>query len=142
MRFTSSSPTTISRYGPPTGAESVDWSDDGRFLLASRRMAAGLPLWHITDPGDPARRKSQPYVEAQHSAVRGKFAPPLPAANGGTQPRWRRDGRLPTETHGGRCPGLQQLSSQVSRTNSSIRTPPVARERRHLSWSQCTGSPG
>jgi hypothetical protein len=103
-----------------------DWSDDGRFLLASRRMAGGLQLWYIIDPGDPARRKSQPYIETQHSAVRGKFAPiaggpprwvayesdesgrgpeiyvqSFPAGtgkfpiskNGGTQPRWRRDGR-------------------------------------------------
>ena len=103
-----------------------DWSDDGRFLLASRRMASGLQLWYVTDPRDPAKRKSQPYIEGQHSAVRGKFAPAaggpphwvayesdesgrgaeiyvqsfpagsgkfLVSKNGGTQPRWRRDGR-------------------------------------------------
>jgi len=93
-----------------------DWSSDGRFLLY---RAAG-ELWYLPLTGDD--RKPKNYLQAEISPREGQFSPdgnyvaytstetgrneihvrPFPngsggnwliSTDGGTQPRWRRDGR-------------------------------------------------
>jgi eukaryotic-like serine/threonine-protein kinase len=93
-----------------------DWSSDGRFLL----FGTGFALWYLPLTGDD--RKPRNYFQAEFRPMEGQFSPdghyvaytcaetgrneiyvrPFPNAsggrwlistNGGTQPRWRGDGR-------------------------------------------------
>jgi eukaryotic-like serine/threonine-protein kinase len=95
-----------------------DWSSDGRFLLYC--VTGGIDLSYLPLTGDD--RKPKNYLQGEFSATDGQFSPdghyvaytssetgrneihvrPFPNAsggkwlistNGGTQPRWRRDGR-------------------------------------------------
>jgi eukaryotic-like serine/threonine-protein kinase len=95
------------------------WSPDGRFLLFDRQNKTGkVSIWVLPFSGD---RKPYPFVETQFNAQAGKFSPdghwvayvsndsgqdeiyiaPFPgpgsrvqvSSAGGSQPRWRRDGR-------------------------------------------------
>ncbi|MGH9257036.1 MAG: protein kinase domain-containing protein, partial [Vicinamibacterales bacterium] len=97
----------------------LSWSPDGRFLLYSRPdMKTGMDLWVLPMTGEP---KPLPVVQGAMDQRGGEFSPdgrwlvyesnesgrfevyvqPFPEAGGkwqvssagGTQPRWRRDGR-------------------------------------------------
>jgi Tol biopolymer transport system component len=96
-----------------------DWSPDGHFLLYTSGIGH-LDLWYLPLAGDD--REPKPYLQTQFSQSQAQFSPdgcfvayasdesgrnevyvrPFPQAtsgkwvvsrNGGTQPRWRRDGR-------------------------------------------------
>lgn len=107
------------RVVAPDGGFPLSWSPDGRFLLYSRPdMKTGVDLWALPMTGDP-----KPFTVVQAAADQrgGEFSPdgrwlayesnesgrlevyvqPFPQAGGkwqassagGTQVRWRRDGR-------------------------------------------------
>jgi len=95
-----------------------DWSSDGRFIAYEINTGSGGDVWILPLAGD---RKPFPFVQGLHSSNRAVFAPdthwiaygsdesglsqvyvqPFPATglriqvskDGGTQPRWRGDGR-------------------------------------------------
>jgi Tol biopolymer transport system component len=95
-----------------------DWSSDGRFIAYDINMGSGAEVWILPLAGD---RKPFPFVQGPRSHNRAAFAPdthwiayssdesglsqvyvqPFPASggwfqvskDGGTQPRWRGDGR-------------------------------------------------
>jgi serine/threonine protein kinase/WD40 repeat protein len=96
-----------------------DWSPDGRFLIYGR-PGSHLDLWYLPVTGDD--RKPRAYLQSQFSQSQAQFSPdgrfvaytsdetgrseiyvrPFPNAsggrwlvstNGGTQPRWRRNGK-------------------------------------------------
>jgi hypothetical protein len=72
-----------------------DWSSDNKTIIFSRRPGPAAPamnIWYITLPDG----KPVPYLESQ--IVVQSFPDPNKAKrvvtqNGGTEPRWRRDGR-------------------------------------------------
>jgi Tol biopolymer transport system component/predicted Ser/Thr protein kinase len=97
-----------------------DWSPDGRFLLYGVPSAQHFNLWYLPVVGED--RQARPYLQTQFGNTQAQFSPdghfvaytadetgkneiyvsPFPNAsderwvvstNGGTQPRWRRDGR-------------------------------------------------
>ena len=98
----------------------LDWSHDGRFLLYSLiGSTSGIDLWVLPLEGE---RKPQPYLRTEFSEAQGRFSPddryiayssdasgrreiyvrPFPSSSaglwqvsqgGGTQPRWRGDGK-------------------------------------------------
>jgi Tol biopolymer transport system component len=105
--------------GPGSSKELVDRSSDGRFLLYNDHDAStGSGLWTLPLFGD---RKPQPFLQTRFITRHARFSPearwvayvsgesgrlevyvesfPIPSGkkqisiDGGTQPRWRRDGR-------------------------------------------------
>jgi eukaryotic-like serine/threonine-protein kinase len=97
-----------------------DWSPDGHFLVYGIAAASHFDLWYLPLAGDD--RKPKPYLQGQFTLTYAQFSPdgrfvaytsdetgrseiyvrPFPNAlggrwlvstNGGTQPRWRRDGK-------------------------------------------------
>jgi dipeptidyl aminopeptidase/acylaminoacyl peptidase len=102
------------------GKHSYDWSPDGHFLLYGSGAAGHFDLWYLPLAGDDP--KPRPYLQTQFSQSQAQFSPdgrfvaytsdetgknevyvrPFPqtsggkwvvSTNGGTQPRWRRDGK-------------------------------------------------
>jgi len=96
-----------------------DWSPDGRFLLLQKVNAqTNIEMWVLPMEGD---RKPYPFIKANYGVRQGQFSPdgrwvaystnesgkweivvapfPGPGGNwqvssgGGTEPRWRRDGK-------------------------------------------------
>jgi eukaryotic-like serine/threonine-protein kinase len=104
---------TLAKQGFPD-----DWSSDGRFIAYEINTGRGTEVWILPLAGD---RKPFPFAQGLHLQNRAVFAPdthwiaygsdesglsqvyaqPFPATgariqvskNGGTQPRWRGDGR-------------------------------------------------
>jgi Tol biopolymer transport system component len=103
-----------------TAKHAYDWSSDGDFLLYGSGSAGHFDLWYLPLAGDD--REPKPYLQTQFSQSQAQFSPdghlvaytsdesgrnevyvrPFPRAasgkwavstNGGTQPRWRRDGK-------------------------------------------------
>jgi Tol biopolymer transport system component len=100
-----------------------DWSSDGQYLMYTRGSRGSSKLWVLSQPlGDPAKRKTMPYLDTQFDTGQCQFSPDgrwvaytsdeskhgfevyvqsfPPGAGkfqvsnaGGVQPRWRRDGR-------------------------------------------------
>lgn len=97
-----------------------DWSLDERFLLYGRALGQHFDIWYLPMAGDD--RNAKPYLRTSVSQTQAQFSPdgrfvayisddtgkdevyvrPFPNAssgkwlistNGGTQPRWRRDGK-------------------------------------------------
>jgi len=102
------------------GKYAYDWSPDGRFLLYGVGTAGHFDLWYLPLVGDD--RKPRPYLQTQFSQSQAQFSPDgrfvaytsdetgknevyvrsfaqaaggkwVVSTNGGTQPRWRRDGK-------------------------------------------------
>ena len=108
--------------GTPLEEKPNDWSRDGKYLLYEvRGEETGWDLWYLKRKGDGSGSESLPFLQTSFRETAAKFSPdsrfvayssdesgrnevyvrPFPggkrkwqvSANGGTQPRWRKDGK-------------------------------------------------
>ena len=98
-----------------------DWSLDGRYILVARTAPGGLDIWYLKLSEDGTIEEKAPFLETPHSEVSPTISPDgrfvayasnesgalevyvqsfpdgagkwLVSTNGGSQPRWSRDGK-------------------------------------------------
>jgi Tol biopolymer transport system component len=137
------------------------WSPEGRLLLFDHQDKSGkISIWVLPLAGD---RKPYPFAETQFNAQAGKFSPdghrvayvsndsgkdevyvaPFPgpggrvqvSSGGGSQPRWRRDGRELFYL----SPDLKMMAAELTATAGDFR---VVRVRTLFAVSPLGGVPG